>query len=67
MFVIDAIIGIVLGIVLLKWSNQIAGLLEHYVGTNIIRDIGNPFVIKILGVVSIVGSIVTLILPFNSF
>lgn len=62
---LENIIGVIVGLAVIKYSNEIAGWLGDFVGTNIFRDLDNPFVIKIVGFVIVVLNLVVLVLYFT--
>lgn len=47
--IFDSIIGIIIGLLMIKFADKIAEWMGSVVGNSIIRDTNNPWVYKILG------------------
>ena len=60
--IFDSIIGVVIGLMMIKFADKIAEWMGSVVGNSIIRDTNNPYTYKILGGILILYSIVALFL-----
>ncbi len=58
----NLLIGIVAGMLIFKFSRPIADNLQHWPIINLARDSNNPFVYKVLGVVTILLSVIFFVL-----
>jgi hypothetical protein len=57
----DTLIGTLAGIALVKFSDPIAAYVKDTLGNSILQDVGNPWIYKILGVITIGFSLFTLL------
>ncbi|MBA3757910.1 hypothetical protein H0X09_03565 [Candidatus Saccharibacteria bacterium] len=63
MSLMESLLGIAVGFALIKWSHEVVRWLGQYAGTGIIRDLDNPYVIKIVGFVVIAANMAFLLVP----
>ena len=60
--IFSSLVGVIIGLIMIKFADKIAEWMGSIVGNSIIRDTNNPFTYKILGGILILYSIVTLFL-----
>ena len=56
--VFDSVIGIAIGLLMIKFANQIAAFVSSVIGNSIIRDTNNPWVYKVLGFLLMIVSFI---------
>ena len=59
----DSLLGIISGLLLIRYAEIVAKYVSDFVGTSIFRDVDNPWTYKIVGGLMIIAAIVSLFLP----